>query len=217
MLDFGFYNMDCMQGMKLFPDKYFDLSIVDPPYGIGVDGQKMNISKNPKHSRKFHKQKSWDNKIPDESYFRELERVSKNQIIWGENYFVQHLQKGKKGWIVWDKGQHGLTMSDCELAYSSFDNPTRVIVINRVELLKDGTIHPTQKPIKLYEWLLNNYAKKGDKILDTHVGSASSLIACHNLGFDYVGFELDEDYFKAATERLESVKSQFSIFDYIGR
>lgn len=212
MLDFGFYNMDNMVGMKEFPDKYFDLAIVDPPYGIGVDGQKESISKNPKHNRKLHIKKNWDNEIPSASYFRELKRVSQNQIIWGGNYFVKYLN-GSKGWIVWDKGQHGLTMSDCELAYSSFNRPTRVKIINRVELLKDITFHPTQKPVALYTWLLNNYAKKGDKILDTNVGSASSLIACYNLGFKYVGFELDKDYFDMATKRLERVKAQVSMFE----
>lgn len=215
MLDFGFYNMDCMGGMKQFPDKFFDLAIVDPPYGLGIDGQKESISKNPKHNRKQHIRKSWDSSIPDKDYFYELFRVSKNQIIWGANYFVKYLNTGTKGWIVWDKGQHGLTMSDCELAFSSFNCPTRVKIINRVELLNEGTIHPTQKPIKLYEWLLNNYAKPGDKILDTHVGSASSLIACHKLGFEYVGFELDTDYFKAASDRLAAVEAQSSIFDFI--
>lgn len=215
MLDFGFYNMDCMDGMKQFPDKFFDLAIVDPPYGLGIDGQKESISKNPKHNRKQHIRKSWDSSIPDKDYFYELFRVSKNQIIWGANYFVKYLNTGTKGWIVWDKGQHGLTMSDCELAFSSFNCPTRVKIINRVELLNEGTIHPTQKPIKLYEWLLNNYAKPGDKILDTHVGSASSLIACHKLGFEYVGFELDTDYFKAASDRLAAVEAQSSIFDFI--
>lgn len=215
MLDFGFYNMDCMDGMKQFPDKFFDLAIVDPPYGLGIDGQKESISKNPKHNRKQHIRKSWDSSIPDKDYFYELFRVSKNQIIWGANYFVKYLNTGTKGWIVWDKGQHGLTMSDCELAFSSFNCPTRVKIINRVELLNEGTIHPTQKPIKLYEWLLNNYAKPGDKILDTHVGSASSLIACHKLGFEYVGFELDTDYFKVASDRLAAVEAQSSIFDFI--
>lgn len=215
LLDFGFYNMDCMDGMKQFPDKFFDLAIVDPPYGLGIDGQKESISKNPKHNRKQHIRKSWDSSIPDKDYFYELFRVSKNQIIWGANYFVKYLNTGTKGWIVWDKGQHGLTMSDCELAFSSFNCPTRVKIINRVELLNEGTIHPTQKPIKLYEWLLNNYAKPGDKILDTHVGSASSLIACHELGFEYVGFELDTDYFKAASDRLAAVEAQSSIFDFI--
>ena len=204
--------MDCMDGMKEIPDKYFDLAIVDPPYGIGIDGQKESTSKNPKHNRKEHVRKDWDSAIPKKEYFDELFRVSKNQIIWGGNYFVEHLKKGTKGWIVWDKGQHGLTMSDAELAFSSFQKPTRVKVINRVELLIDGTIHPTQKPIKLYHWLLNNYAKEGDKILDTHVGSASSLIACHDMGFEYLGFELDEDYYRMASERLEAHKAQLSLF-----
>jgi len=208
-----YFNEDCMAGMARYSDKYFDLAIVDPPYGIGIDGQKESINKNPKYSRKHHEKKNWDSSIPDAEYFRELERVSVNQIVWGGNYFVEHLHKGTKGWIVWDKGQHGLTMSDCELAYSSFDCPTRVVVINRVELLKDGTIHPTQKPIKLYKWLLTNYAKQGDKILDTHVGSASSLIACYDLGFDAVGFELDEDYYNESKQRLEQFMKQITLFD----
>jgi site-specific DNA-methyltransferase (adenine-specific) len=214
MLDFGFYNMDCMEGMREFPDKYFDLAIVDPPYGIGIDGQKASVNNhNSKSNRKLHIQKRWDREIPPKQYFDELFRVSKNQIIWGANYFVKHLEQGHKGWIVWDKGQHGLTMSDCELAYSSFDCPTRVKIINRVELLKEGTIHPTQKPIVLYEWLLRNYSKQGDKILDTHVGSASSLIACHRFGLQYVGFELDKDYYIKAKERLENHKQQITMFE----
>lgn len=202
------YNLDCMEAMKDIPDKYFELAIVDPPYGIGKDGQKQSKCKKTKHNRKAHKRKKWDDKIPDEKYFRELERVSKNQIIWGANYFVEHLRKGTKGWIVWDKGQHGLTMSDCELAYTSFDRATRIKVINRGHLTGEGTIHPTQKPIILYKWLLRNYAKKGDKILDTHVGSASSLIACYDMGFDYLGFERDEDYYEAAQKRIADHKSQ---------
>ena len=208
-----YFNEDCMAGMARYSDKYFDLAIVDPPYGIGIDGQKESINKNPKYSRKHHEKKNWDSSIPDAEYFRELERVSVNQIVWGGNYFVEHLHKGTKGWIVWDKGQHGLTMSDCELAYSSFDCPTRVVVINRVELLKDGTIHPTQKPIKLYKWLLTNYAKPGDLILDTHVGSASSLIACYDLGFDAVGFEIDEEYYRISRERLENHMKQLRFSD----
>lgn len=215
MLDFGFYNMDCMEGMKQFPDKYFDLAIVDPPYGIKIDGQKQSICKNPKHNRKEHKKKNWDNAIPPKEYFEELKRVSKNQIIWGGNYFVKHLEEAHKGWIVWDKGQHGLTMSDCELAYSSFDVPTRVVVINRCVLKKDVTFHPTQKPVKLYEWLLNQYADENDIILDTHVGSASSLIACHRTQHKFVGFELDKSYFQKAKERLDAEMNQLSIFDFI--
>jgi site-specific DNA-methyltransferase (adenine-specific) len=208
----NFFNIDCMEFMKSKPDKCYDLAIVDPPYGIGIDGQKESICKNPKHNRKKHNKKDWDSSIPDKDYFQELERVSKNQIIWGGNYFVPHLDKGKKGWIVWDKGQHGLTMSDCELAYSSFDVPTRVVVINRVELRKDGTIHPTQKPIDLYRWLLQNYAKPNDKILDTHGGSMSIAIACDMEGFDLDICEIDKDYFNAGVKRFENYKRQGVLF-----
>lgn len=209
------YNMDCMEYMKTLPDKAFDLAIVDPPYGIGIDGQKLSINKNPKHNRKEHIQKAWDSAPPNESYFRELERVSVNQIIWGGNYFVPSLLQGKKGWIVWDKGQRGLTMSDCELAYSSFNVPTRIITLNRVELLLEGTIHPTQKPVKLYEWLLTNYAKPGDRILDTHLGSGSSRIAAYNLNFDFVGCEIDKDYFNAQEERFKRHTAQIRLFDIV--
>lgn len=205
--------MDCMQGMKEFPDGYFDLAIVDPPYGIGIDGQKKSVNKNPKHNRKEHAKKGWDTAPPDEAYFRELERVSKRQVIWGGNYFVPALQQAHKGWLVWDKGQRGLTMSDCELAYTSFDTPTRVFTLNRVELQIEGTIHPTQKPIRLYEWVLSLYAKAGYRILDTHAGSASSLIACYRYGLDYVGFEIDEDYCRRANERIEKETAQIRLFD----
>ena len=139
-------------------------------------------------------------------------RVSKKQIIWGANYFVEHLNKGTKGWVVWDKAQYGLTMSDCELAYSSFQKPTRVYVKNRAVLIGQNTIHPTEKPIKLYEWLLMNYAKEGDKILDTHLGSGSIAIACHNLGYDLTACELDKEYYKAAMKRIERHKQQIRIF-----
>ena len=135
-------------------------------------------------------------------YFAELQHVSKNQIIWGANYFVPMLDKGTKGWIVWFKGQTGLTMSDCELAYSSFDCPTRVVTINRCELAKQHTIHPTEKPKSLYGWLLNNYAKPGDKILDTHLGSGSICLAAHDLNFEMLGIELDAGYYQAAKQRL---------------
>lgn len=143
-----------------------------------------------------------------------MKEFLKIKLYGGANYFVEHLSKGKKGWIVWDKGQHGLTMSDCELAYSSFDTPTRVVVFNRVELLKEGTIHPTQKPIVLYEWLLSRYAKDGDIILDTHVGSASSLIACYNTNHKFVGFELDEHYYNLAKKRLDAEMAQMNLFDF---
>jgi site-specific DNA-methyltransferase (adenine-specific) len=149
---------------------------------------------------------------PPREYFRELERVSRNQIIWGANYFVENLTKGTKGWICWFKGQTGLTMSDCELAYSSFDCPTRVVTINRCELAKQNTIHPTEKPIKLYEWLLVHYAKPGERILDTHLGSGSICIAAHNLGFEMLGIELDPGYFNAAKQRLLYHQAQLKLF-----
>nr|UVY09842.1 MAG: DNA methylase [Bacteriophage sp.] len=149
---------------------------------------------------------------PPPEYFTELQRVSKNQIIWGANYFVKYLSKGTKGWICWFKGQTGLTMSDCELAYSSFDCPTRVVTINRCELAKQQTIHPTEKPIKLYGWLLMNYAKPGDRILDTHLGSGSICIAAHDLGFEMLGIELDPGYFNAAKQRLLYHQAQLKLF-----
>lgn len=207
-------NEDNMRLMARYPDKYFDLAIVDPPYGIGIDGQKETINKkrNPKQNRKSHAVKGWDNSIPDKTYFDELFRVSKNQIIWGANYFVTHLNEGHKGWIVWDKAQHGLTMSDCELAYSSFDVATRIYTKNRAVLISQNTIHPTEKPIHLYKWLLMNYAKEGYKILDTHLGSGSHAIACHNLGFDLTACELDKDYYEASLKRLKQHQQQLTMF-----
>jgi site-specific DNA-methyltransferase (adenine-specific) len=207
-------NVDCMAYMATLPDKAFDLALVDPPYGLNIDGQKetANKERNPQQNRKAHIQKSWDSAIPNAKYFRELERVSEHQIIWGANYFVEHLQRGTKGWIFWFKGQVGLTMSDGELAYSSFDKATRMCTFNRVELLKEGTIHPTQKPIRLYEWLLTNYAKPGQRILDTHLGSGSSAIAAKNFGVDFVGCELDKDYYDAAVLRFNNANTQDSLF-----
>lgn len=204
-----FINGDCMDYMRYMPDKSVDLALVDPPYGIGADG---NLESDwGKHGgRKAHEKKEWDSERPSGEYFGELFRVSKNQIIWGANYYPQYLF-GTMGWVFWDKGQD-LKQSDGELAFTSFDKAFRRIVINRCELLKEGTIHPTQKPIKLYKWLLSNYAKRGDKILDTHVGSASSLIACEEMGFQYVGFEIDADYYKAATERIAKFRQQGSLF-----
>ncbi len=204
-------NIDCMEYMKTLPDKAFDLAIVDPPYGI-----KIKARKNRKVQSIAYKKVTWDNDIPSTGYFEELFRVSKNQIIWGANYFVEHLHKGTKGWIVWYKGQEGLTMSDCELAFSSFNVPTRIKTINRFELAREGVIHPTQKPIKLYEWLLSNYAHTGDRILDTHLGSGSSRIAAYKLGFDFVGCELDKDYFDLQEKRFNEFIAKIHIgFDTV--
>jgi len=206
------FNRDCMDAMKEFQDKHFDLAIVDPPYGIGMDGQKRFISRtNQQHNRKHHDRKEWDNLMPSESYFNELFRVSKNQIIWGGNYFTQFLYP-VKAWIFWYKGQNDLTMSDGEMAWTSFEKVTRQIEINRCELVKENTFHPTQKPIKLYKWLIKNYAKPGDKILDTHLGSGSFRIAAHDMGFDFTGYELDKDYFEAQEKRFKLHISQLVIF-----
>ena len=207
MLDFGFYNMDCMEGMKEFPDKYFDLAIVDPPYGIKAN--KMTLGNG---HRVVYRGGNWDDGTPSKEYFDELFRVSKNQVIWGGNYFVQYL-KPKQGWLFWDKGTGSNSYSDGELAWTSFDVALRKFFKswvggNAKEKEEHDRIHPTQKPVALYKWILTNYAKSGDKILDTHVGSASSLIACYDLGFDYVGFEIDEEYYRQASERLEAVKAQ---------
>jgi len=205
------YLMDCVAGMKHYPDKYFDLAIVDPPYGINRSGQTETFTKNPKHKRKHFDDKGWDMNIPEMKYFTELYRVSKNQIIWGANYFTQYLPS-TMGWIFWDKGQD-LSMSDGELAFSSFQRALRRIKINRGQLMVEGgTIHPTQKPVKLYEWLLMHYAEKGQRILDTHLGSGSSRIAAYNLGFDFVGFEIDKDYLEASEKRFRNHIKQQRLF-----
>lgn len=215
----NFYNEDCLQAMKEIPDKYFDLAIVDPPYGIGF-GEFNRTNKDAKGNRyKANKYKSgkWDDTIPDDDYFKELKRVSKNQIVWGGNYFPYLWKNGCKGFIFWYKGNPVSNFSDGELAWTSFNKVARQFNYRYYGNLEGDSsaiekVHPTQKPVALYEWLLNNYAKQGDKILDTHVGSASSLIACYNLGFDYIGFELDKDYYNQATKRLERHKSQMNMF-----
>jgi len=192
------HNIDCMVGMGKFPDKYFDLAIVDPPYG---DGNKQNL----KHVK-------W-NKKPNKKYFTELKRVSKNQIIWGGNYFINNLTS-TRCFIVWDKAtsQQGL-YSDCELAWTSLDKITKLYRHKRPGLtgffnVEGERIHPTQKPIKLYHWILKNYADAGWKILDTHVGSGSSIIACEYMGFEYCGFEIDEEYWAVANTRLEKEREK---------
>lgn len=191
--------MDLEYGLPSYPDNYFDLAIVDPPYGIKKDGQKESTSSH--GGRKAYEFKGWDNETPSKEYFDELFRVSKNQIIWGGNYFAKYLPS-KMGWIVWDKGQR-ICNSDGELAFSSFDRALRIAELNRVYIQENGGgFHPTQKPVRLYRWLLKTYAKEGDLILDTHVGSASSLIACESMGFNYVGYEIDPDYYAAAKNRM---------------
>jgi site-specific DNA-methyltransferase (adenine-specific) len=199
---------DCMEGMKDKPDKYYDLAIVDPPYGIGRSGRPKSTSSHGGH--KGFEDKGWDKSIPNIHYFYQLYRVSKNQIIWGANYMPEYLRRSSC-WIVWDKGQR-IDQADAELAYTSFESATRVVTINRVHLLMDGTIHPTQKPIKLYKWLLKNYAKEGDKILSTHVGSGSDRIAAFDMGFWFEGWEIDPDYHAGQEKRFNQHKAQLKIF-----
>lgn len=194
-------NGDCMDLMAEYKDNHFELAIVDPPYGIG-------ISKNP--IRQLHKKKDWDNKPPSEEYFNELMRVSKNQIIWGGNYFLDFLGS-TQGFLIWDKKQpHDFSLAMCEMAWSSIQKPAKIFTLSVLD--ERGKQHPTQKPVKLYKWLLENYAKPGDKILDTHLGSGSIAIACHYLSFDLTGSELDQDYFEAMEKRIKEETAQISLF-----
>ena len=207
------FHADCMEIMKQYPDKYFDLAIVDPPYGIDYlhSGGLGTNCKNKKHNRKWHDRKDWDKAIPEAEYWQELFRVSKNQIVWGANYFTGFLPPSM-GWVFWDKGQD-LSMSDGELAYTSFNRALRRVIINRGQLnAEGGTIHPTQKPVKLYAWILQNYAREGDMILDTHLGSGSSRIAAHKAGLDFVGFEIDREYYTSSNKRCTNYVAQGVLF-----
>lgn len=231
MLDLNrLYNLDCMDGMKEIPDKYFDLAIVDPPYFKGPNKRrfygrkvnKLNIKR-----RDYFQIEDWE--VPDKQYFKELLRVSKNQIIWGINYFNINLGPGR---IIWDKVNGASSFSDCEIAYCSMHDSTKLFrymwngmcqgkslnegwIMQGNKKLNEKRIHPTQKPVLLYKWLLMKYAKPGDKILDTHVGSASSLIACHELGYEYLGFEKDKNVFTLASDRLDDAIRQISIFELV--
>jgi len=208
---------DCVEVMKGFEDNQFDLAIVDPEYGIGRAGQTETFTKNPKHKRKYFEDKKWDSKPPGPEYWEQLFRVSKNQIVWGANYFTDYLPPSM-GWIFWDKGQD-LSMNDGELAYTSFQRALRMVKINREQLMVEGgTIHPTQKPVKLYRWILKNYAEweilgstSRYKILDTHLGSGSSRIAADKEGFDFTGIEIDREYFDLSEKRFKQYKSQLRI------
>jgi site-specific DNA-methyltransferase (adenine-specific) len=214
-------NIDCMEYMKGLEDNAFELAIVDPPYGIGFDGDSTlgnNKSKKWKNATKDAKKydlKQWDKVRPSKEYFLDLARVSKKQIIWGGNYFADLLPP-TGGYIYWDKDlAKGMSLSDGELAWTNAKNSVKQIKLvcsgfRKCE--KTDRFHPTQKPVKLYEWLLSNYAKEGDRILDTHLGSGSSAIAAHYGGFDFVGCELDEDYFKAAQARFNKETAQLDIF-----
>ena len=204
-------NEDNMLLMARYPDNHFDLAIVDPPYGIGIDGQKKSVNKNPKHNRKEHVKKEWDSGIPSADYFKELFRVSKYQIVFGGNYFTEHLPP-VKSWIFWFKGQNDLTMSDGELLWTNLPIVTRQFTVNRGQLNSQNTFHPTEKPYKIYKHLLQSYAKPGDKILDTHLGSGSIAIACHDYGFDLTACELDPEYFNSAMKRIKQHTDQTKLF-----
>jgi site-specific DNA-methyltransferase (adenine-specific) len=210
-------NEDNMELMARYEDNYFDLAIVDPPYGIGEDGAK-NHSRSKATRATRYTPKNWDNKAPDKQYFEELKRVSKNQIIFGANHFIQNIPNANSScWIVWDKDNTG-DFADSELAYTSFKTSVRNFkwrwngMLQQNMKNKQKRIHPTEKPIQLYEWLLMNYAKEGYKILDTHLGSGSIAIACHNLGYDLTACELDKEYYNAAIKRLEQHKAQQRLF-----
>ena len=255
MLDFGYYNMDCMDGMKEFPDKYFDLAVVDPPYGSGFtegggcagwfekykptqnsgggtgtdsargstdtkfkarherDAKRAKASQMVELVRRKQQKKiiAWD-VAPKQEYFKELFRISRNQVIWGGNYFEL---PPTRCFLIWRKTNvpHDFSMAMCEYAWTSFNLNAKVFEMSAVG--QQGRFHPTQKPVALYKWILSNYAKDGDKILDTHVGSASSLIACEDMGFKYVGFEIDEEYYRLGTERLNTHKAQISIMEFL--
>ena len=214
-------NDDCMTGMKQFPDGFFDLAIVDPVYGdVRQGGYMKNTNSTARKARAIEYNNAlWSqNKTPPE-YFAELFRVSKNQVIWGGNYFIESIHRDSQGWIVWDKKHPpGIDFADCELAWTSFDRATRIFRYRWQGMLqedmknKEKRIHPTQKPVDLYEWILKNYAKPGDKILDTHVGSGSSSIAAYNLGFDFVGFEIDKGYYDAQEKRFKNHIAQLRLF-----
>ena len=206
-----------MQLMARYEDNYFDLAIVDPPYGIGEDGEK-NHSRSKSAKAKKYTPKNWDNKAPSIEYFKELKRVSKYQIIWGANHFIEDVPNANSSsWVIWDKQNGNNDFADCEMAHTSFNSAVRKYVFRWAGMLqgdmknKEVRIHPTQKPVKLYEWLLMNYAKEGDKILDTHLGSGSIAIASHNLGYDLTACELDKEYFEAAMKRLNNHTAQLRI------
>ena len=208
------YNQDCLEAMKEMSDNQFDLAIVDPPYGIGD----FRNSKSLKH----HKKIDWNNNIPDSNYFKELKRISKNRIIFGVNYYGKYVND--VGRIVHDKTGGGKRnapkgLSDCDIASHSFGVNMKIyhytstgnVIGNKIDWENQMRWHPCQKPISLYEWILINYAKEGDKILDTHLGSGSIAIACHNLGYDLTGYEIDKDYYNSAIKRREQHKAQLRI------
>ena len=199
------WHGDCREILPTLPKH--DLVLTDPPYGIGIDGQKFEITRNPKHSRKHHEFMGWDKKPPDRLDFELIRFKSDNQIIWGGNYFVDKLPYPTKGWFFWDKGQRGLSMSDGELAWTSFNFPLRAATFNRVELLHEGTEHPTQKPLKLMVWCMSQVLD-AQTILDPFMGSGTTGVACAQLGRSFTGIEREKKYFDIACERISRAYAQ---------
>jgi len=218
MKESNVYLEDCMIGMARYPDKYFDLAIVDPPYGIGEDGSKNHTRGKLAIAKNYKSFAGNDISAPDINYFNELIRISKNQIVWGANHFINNIPYNSSCWIVWDKDNGENDFADAELAYTSFKSAVRIFKFKWNGMLqqnmkdKEQRIHPTQKPVSLYKWLLQNYAKEGNKILDTHLGSGSSRIAAYDMGFDFTAFELDKEYFEAQEKRFNQFKSQLKLF-----
>lgn len=212
------YNSDCLEAMKAMPDNAFDLAIVDPPYGIGEDGA-SNHSRNKLAAATKYTPKQWDKEPPSVEYFKQLQRVSKNQIIWGANHFISRIPNNSPCWIVWDKLNGENDFADCELAYTSFKTAVRRFSFRWAGMLqgdmkdKEQRIHPTQKPAALYKYILNTYAKPGSTILDTHHGSGSNAIACIDMGYSITAYEIDAEYFKASVERIQRSQQQCKLFD----
>lgn len=211
-------NEDNMELMARYPDNYFDLAIVDPPYGIKEVSYRENRSKKSFGKKKNYNNNLWTQEKPNKFYFKELFRVSKNQIIWGGNYFINHLYP-TRSFIVWDKlSEDSQQVADCELAWTSFDRSVKKFTYRWNGMLqgdmknKETRIHPTQKPVALYKWLLDKYAKQGDKILDTHLGSGSIAIACHDYGFELTACELDSEYYEKSVQRIKNHVAQQKLF-----
>ena len=211
MAEINFYNIDCIEFMKTKPDNYYDLAIVDPPYGIGDVFIPVSTGAKPCKIERTHKVMDWDNEIPTPEYFAELKRVSKNQIIWGANYF-NCFDKG--GALIWYKNNGAPTLSQCEIASLSFKKSVDYVFVQVLGgfVQKDKPTHPTQKPIKLYRWILQKYAKEGMKILDTHGGSMTIARACDKEGFDLDICEIDTEYYNKGIEKFNEYKQQLTIF-----
>ena len=198
---------DCLEVMRSMPDKSVDAVITDPPYGIGIDGSKESIQ-NGVQIRKQYDFKGWDKSIPTVDVFVNINRVSETQIVFGANYFNEYLEQGHKGWIIWEKGQRNLSMSDCEIIYTNLNKPTRVHTVHRAKLWAENPQHPTQKPITLMKWILENYTHENDTIFDPFMGSGTTGVACVQTGRNFIGCEIDPTYYAIAERRIQEAQLQ---------